>query len=87
VREAMSRMADTTTAVAGRVLGAAVEGLIRGTQGAADGIRNGWRKGSQSIAGRPGRAWTKGVVGGIQGAAKGIRAGWSNGSQSRRRSR
>ena len=32
-----------------------VEGLIGGTQGAADGIRNGWHEGSQSIA--DGRPW------------------------------
>jgi hypothetical protein len=80
MREALSRMADATTAAAGRVVGAAIEGLIGGAQDAADGIRNGWRKGSQSIAGRPGMAWAKGVLGGIQGATKGIRDGWNTGS-------
>jgi hypothetical protein len=64
VREAMSR-------VAGKVIGATVEGLISGTQGAADGIRSGWRRGSQSIAGRPGMAWAKGLVGGIRRTPKG----------------
>jgi hypothetical protein len=78
VREAMSR-------VAGKVIGATVEGLISGTQGAADGIRSGWRRASQSIAGRPGMAWAKGLVGGIRRTPKGIRDGWSTGSQSSRR--
>ena len=53
MRKTMSRMADAATAVAGRVVGAAAKGLVNGTQGAADGIRDGWRKGSQSVAGRP----------------------------------
>jgi hypothetical protein len=66
--------------LAGRIIGAAAEGVVNGTQDAADGIRNGWRKGSQSIAGRSGMAWAKGVLGGIQGATKGIRDGWSTGS-------
>ena len=54
-----SRVADATAAVAGRVVGAAVKGVIGGIQGT--------RKGSQSVAGRPGEAWVKGVIGGIQG--------------------
>ena len=53
VREAMSRVVDATP-LADRG-GRAVEGLIGGTQGAADGIRNGWHEGSQSIA--DGRPW------------------------------
>ena len=55
MRKTMSRMADAATAVAGRVVGAAAKGLVNGTQGAADGIRNGWHEGSQSIA--DGRPW------------------------------
>ena len=86
MREAMSRLADATAVVAGRVVGAAVEGVINGTRGAADAIRNGWHNGSQSVAGRPDTAWA-GVVGGIQGATKRIRDERSTGGQSRRRSR
>ena len=71
-------------AVTRRVVGAAVKGAIGGIQGAANGIRDGWRKGSPSVAGRPGQAWVKGVIGGIQGTADGIRDGWSTGSQYRR---
>jgi hypothetical protein len=71
-------------AVARRMIGAAVKGVIGGIQGAAKGIRDGWSKGSLSVAGRPGQAWVKGFIGGIQGAANGIRDGWSTGSQSRR---
>ena len=82
MRKTMSRMADAATAVAGRVVGAAAKGLVNGTQGAADGFRDGWHQCSQSVAGRPGMAWAKGVAGGIQGAAKGIRDGWSRRSQS-----
>ena len=72
-----------TSKVARGVVGAAAKGLIGGFQGTANGVRDGWRKGSQSVAGRPGEAWIKGVIGGIQGAAKGIRDGWSTGSRSR----
>lgn len=56
---------------------AALKGLISGTQGAAGGMRSGWRRGSQSIAGRPGMAWAKGVIGGVRGTAMGIREGWN----------
>ena len=79
---AMSRMAAATATLAGRGAAAAIEGLIGGAQGAAVGIRNGWREGSQSVAGRPGMAWVKGVLGGIQGATKGIRDEWNTDSQS-----
>jgi hypothetical protein len=54
VSEATSRVADATAAVAGGVVGAAVEGVIGGIQGAANRIRDGRRKGSQSVAGRQG---------------------------------
>ena len=81
---ARSRVADATAAVAG---GMVVKGVIGGIQGSVDGIREGWRKGSQSVAGRPGEAWVKGVIGGVQGAAKGIRDGWSMRGQFRRRTR
>jgi len=77
-------LADARAAVAGRVVGAAAKGVIGGIQGAANGIRDGWSKGSLSVAGRPGQAWVKGVIGGIQGAANGIRDGWSTGTKSRR---
>ena len=42
--EATSRVADATAAV----VGAAVEGVIGGIQGAAKGIRDGWSVGSRS---------------------------------------
>jgi hypothetical protein len=81
MRKTLSEMVDTATAVVGKVVRGAVGGLVYGTQGAAEGIRDGWDKGSLSVAGRPGRAWAKGLAGGIQGAAKGIRDGWSATSQ------
>src|SRR5262245_53665646 len=56
MRQAMSRAADAAATVADRVVGAGLKGLISGTHGAADGVRDGWRKGSQSVADR-GRAW------------------------------
>jgi len=83
MRQAMSRAADATATVADRVVGAALKGLISGTQGAADGVR----EGNQSVAGRPGMAWATGVLGGIRGAAMGIRDGWSNGGPFRQPSR
>jgi hypothetical protein len=83
-REATSQLAGATAAVAKRMVGAAAKGVIGGIHGTANGIRDGWRKGSLSVAGRPGQAWVKGVIGGIHGAANGIRDGWSTGSPSRR---
>jgi hypothetical protein len=47
-REATSRAADATAAMASRAVGAAVKGVIGGIQGAANGIRDGWSAGSQS---------------------------------------
>ena len=47
-REATSQLAGATAAVARRVVGAAVKGVIGGIQGAANGIRDGWSTGSQS---------------------------------------
>jgi hypothetical protein len=44
VRKALSRVADAAAVVAGRLVGAVVEGVISVIQGAAVGIRNGWHK-------------------------------------------
>ena len=82
--EATSRVGDAAAALAGGVIGAAIKGMIGGIQGAANGIRDGWCKGSRSVAGRPGGAWVHGLIGGIRGFAIGIRDGWGTGSQSRR---
>lgn len=43
-----SRVADATAAVATGMVGAAVEDVIGGIQGAAKGIRDRWISGSQS---------------------------------------
>lgn len=43
-REATSQLAGATAAVARRVVGAAVKGVIGGIQRAANGIRDGWSK-------------------------------------------
>jgi hypothetical protein len=83
--KAASRLSDTTAAVARGAVGATVKGVIGGVRGTAKGIRDGWRKGSQSVAGRPGEAWVMGVIGGIRGTVNGTHDGWIAGSQSRSR--
>jgi hypothetical protein len=83
-RKATGWASDAAAALTRVVVGAGVKGVVGGIRGSANGIRDGWREGSQSVAGRPGEAWIMGVTGGIRGTVNGIRDGWSARSQSRR---
>jgi hypothetical protein len=78
------RRSRASKATARAVLGAGIHGVIGGIRETANGIRDGWQQGSQSVAGRLGEAWYRGVVGGIRGTLNGIRDGRSGGSQSPR---
>jgi Domain of unknown function (DUF4185) len=77
---AVTRAAKATTATAGGLRGAAVNGVIGGIQGVAAGLRDGWAGGRG--AGKVAGAAAQGVVAGFHGSAGGVRDGWSAGSQS-----
>lgn len=77
---AVTLAAKVTTATAGGLGGAAVNGVLGGIQGVAAGLRHGWAR--STGAGKVAAAATHGVVAGVQGSAAGAREGWSAGSRS-----